>query len=199
MRISNGAPRQGKPSTMARREALRLLAIVGAAGAAGACTPARIVMGWYPREFKTDDAAVRRVLSAMARTIVPGVDASDEALVGVFYDERFPLRRVRTYLASDLCERSLSECGEYGFERLGAADRARVVASGLRADATSRKVYTGAVFLTQLALYSGFYDAAGCPEIEFEVPYRPLPPAARTYENAQDFLAVEAGSAGNYI
>ena len=183
---------------ISRREALKRLGLLGGAALAAGCTPARIGLGLYPARFKEDEDLVRGVLAALAATILPGAGLDEPSLCRPFYDDRFPLHRYRTYLAADLCERSRVECGQGRFDLLPSGDRIRVLEAGLGADDTTRKLYTGAIFLTQLAFYSGFYGDVGCPEIDFDGQFRPGPPESRTYPAPMSYLAEPAGTSGNY-
>jgi len=183
---------------MSRREALKAMGLLGGAALAAGCTPGRIVFGWYPTRFKDDDELVRPVLAALAGAVVPGSGLDEVSLSRPFYDERFPLHGYRGYLAADLCERTWVEFRQGRFDLLTVRDRVRVIESGLSADDTTRSLYTGAVFLTQLAFYSGFYGDAGCPEIDFDGRFRPGPPGTRTYPDAETYLAEPVGVGGNY-
>lgn len=195
-------PRQrrdtGVESRMGRREALKLLGLVGAGAAFGACTPVRAFMGWYPARFR-DDELVGLVLEAFADAIVPNGGADPAELVRPLYDERFPLHGYGNYLAADLSRRARSECGDARFHLLSRADRTRAIDAGLGADGTTRKLYGGAIFLVQLGFYAGIYDdERGCPAIEFEGRYRPYSLSERTYGRAEEFLADEIGHRGNF-
>ena len=65
---------------------------------------------------------------------------------------------------------------------------------GLGADATTRKLYRGAIYLTQVANYAGIYDDTGCPMIEFSGRYRG---AKVSYEHPESFLPEPLTPAGN--
>lgn len=193
--VADRAPGRRVP----RREVLRALGLFGAASLVGACTPARIVMGWYPGEFKRDDRLVRRTLAGMADAIVPGSGLPEAELARPFFDERFPLHEFRGYLASDLAARSRDRFGDERFETLDRDDRVQVIDGGLSAGGTTRRLYEGAIFLTQLAFYAGIYEATGgCPQIDFDGAYHPVPPADLTYHDPARFLAREAGTNGNH-
>ena len=184
---------------LSRREALKRLGFLGGAALAAGCTPVKVLLHTYPEPFDRDAALVDRVLAALAITVLPdaGVDAA--TLARPFYDERFPLHRYRNFLASDLCARSERLCGTDRFELLGQEERARVVEDGLAADAITEKLYTGAIFLAQIAFFAGIYDEeSGCTFLDFEGRFRPRPLAEQTYPDAERFLARAATVDGNY-
>lgn len=185
-------------SGMGRREALKLLGLVGVGAAVSACTPVRAFMGWYPAKFR-DDEIVGHVLEAFADAVVPDGGPDPAELARPLYDERFPLHGYVNYLAADLSRRARSECGDPRFHLLSRADRTRAIDAGLGADDTTRKLYGGAIFLVQLGFYAGIYDdGEGCPAIDFAGRFRPCSPSERTYGRAEEFLADEIGKAGNF-
>ncbi len=182
-----------------RRDALRHLGVL-AAGLATACTPLRIVLHDYPRAFETDAALLDRVLRAFATTVIPEADPDAPHLVRAFGDPAYPFAAYRSYFASDLSHRGAARFGEPAFDRLTPAQRTLVVADGLRADATTRKLYTGAIFLMQLSYYAGIYDpATGCPLIGFEGVYRFRGPDAITHPDPERFFAEMITRDGNPV
>jgi len=184
---------------LSRRDALKKLSVLGVATLAAGCTPARIVLHGYPQQFHTDAGLVDRVLAALAETILPDAGKDAGALARPFYDERFPLHTYREFLASDLCARARARYGTPRFDALSLSERACVVQDGLAADKTSEKLYSGAIFLAQIAFYAGIYDDdAGCAAIEFDGRFRPPPFSELTYANAEEFLAEEIGVNGNF-
>lgn len=184
---------------LSRRDALKKLGLLGGAALAAGCTPVKILLHAYPERFYTDAGLIHRVLAALADTILPDAGGDAATLARPFYDERFPLQKYRSFLASDLCARARALCGTHRFELLSWRDRARVVEDGLSADATTEKLYAGAIFLAQIAFYGGIYDDdAGCAAIGFDGRYHPRPLAELTYANAEDFLAEEIGLNGNF-
>ena len=183
--------------SMTRREALKAIGLFGGVALVSGCTPVRIGLGLFPTKFKEDDNLVRPVLAALADTIVPGSGLDEASLCRPFYDDRFPLAEYRGFLASDLCQRAWIEGRQRRFDQLGLAARVRVVESALKSDGTTRKLYTGAIFLTQIAFYTGFYGDVGCPTIDFAGRYQPVPAASRTYPDPETWLAEPAGIGGN--
>jgi len=73
------------------------------------------------------------------------------------------------------------------------------VADGLSADRLTQKLYTGAVFLTQVALLAGIYDdQAGAPLMNFDGAYQFRGLAAVSYPNPERFLPSALTATGNY-
>lgn len=182
-----------------RREALGRLGLL-AAGLAAGCTPLRVVLKDYPETFETDDRLVDATLRAFVTAVIPGAPPDDPDLVRAFHDrELSKLPEYRAFLAADLCRRSTRRYGVPRFGELGPEQRTRVIRDGIEADATTRRLYEGAIFLAQVSCYAGIYDdERGCPLIEWEGRYRPRPLSQITYPNPEAFLARAATRDGNY-
>lgn len=183
---------------MTRREALRHGGALLAGMAAAACTPLRIVLHDYPERFVSDETLQERVLRAFATTVIPEADPSAANLTRAFSDPAYPFAPYRAYFASDLSRRGAERFGEPEFDRLSLAGRTAIVADGLRGDATTRKLYTGAIYLLQISFYAGIYDAMnGCALIQFDGLYRYRGPEAITYPEPERFLALALTRDGN--
>lgn len=180
-----------------RREALHKIGVV-IAGLGLGCTPVRVLLHDYPKEFGEDGRLVDRVLRSFVTTVIPGAPIDGANLVRAFYDRFYPFEPYTSFFASDLCERSHARYG-VRFDALPLERRTRVVQQGLKADATTRKLYTGAIFLAQLSFYSGFYDdGRGCPLIEFDGRFQLRPLDQLTYPNPEAFLAASVTESGNF-
>src|SRR5712692_2323610 len=163
---------RGWGRALTRRAALGQLALL-AAGLAAACTPLRIVMSAYPQAFDDDPDLVDRVLRAFVATIIPGAAADDPNLVRVYTDPYYPFAKYVAFFAADLCRRAKAGCASAAFDRLSVAQRTAVIEDGLAADATTRKLYQGAILLGQVSFYAGIYDdQKGCALIDFDGRYR---------------------------
>lgn len=184
--------------TVSRRQAVRQFALLGAGAAAWACTPLRVVLRAYPDAFDEEPALTHGVLRAFVLTVIPGAPPDDPNLVRAYYDDDYPLARYRGFLAADLCARAERLFGRDRFDRLGPEQRTAVVQDGLGADAVTRRLYRGAVFLAQIAVYAGIYDdARGAPLSRFEGRYRFPGIAATTHPNPERFLARAITPDGN--
>ncbi len=182
---------------ISRRQLLQHLGLI-AAGLAAACTPARVLLNAYPRTFDDDPELVDRVLRAFVTTVIPGAPADTPDLVRAFTDPDYPFAEYAAFFAADLARRGRERFGEPAFERLGVEQRAAVIRDGLAADATSRKLYNGAITLAQIAFYAGIYDAnKGCALIGFEGANHWHPLADITHPEPARFLAAALTPEGN--
>lgn len=190
------------PLILSRREAMRHLAILASGltvGLSAGCTPLKIGLKAYPRRFDTDPEVRDRVLRAFATTVIPGVPADAPDLVRVLEDENYPLAEYCGYLVADLCERSDRLFDTPLFSGLADAQRREVVQNALNAHSTTRRVYEGAIFLTQIACYAGIYDdTAGCALIDFRGSAGFVPFPEQTYPNPERYLARSLTVDGNY-
>lgn len=185
-----------RPVSLSRRDALRRLGVL-AAGLAAACTPARIILKTYPETFERDGDPTDGVLRTFVTTIVPGAPEDDPNLVRAFGDTYYPFAPYRAFFAADLCRRA-ARFGTDAFDRLTVAQRAAVIQEGLRADFATRKLYTGAIYLAQIATYAGIYDdEGGASLIGFEGRHRYRGPEFLTYPDPDRFLARAASADGN--
>jgi hypothetical protein len=130
--------------------------------------------------------------------VIPGAPADDPDLVRAFTDPDYPFAEFAAFFAADLTRRGQRRFGEPAFERLTPEQRAAVIADGLGADTTTRKMYNGAVTLAQVAFYAGIYDAQkGCALIGFEGGYHWHPLSDITYPDPSGFLAAALTRDGN--
>lgn len=190
------------PRNLTRREAMRHMAIIASgltASLSVGCTPLKIGFGAYPRRFDTDREIRDRVLRAFATTVIPGAPADAPNLIRVLEDENYPLARFCGYLVADLCERSDRLFNYPLFSGLDATQRVAVVQNALGAHSTTRQVYEGAIFLTQIAFYAGIYDdTKGCELIDFRGSTGFVPFNEQTYPHPERYLARSLTVDGNY-
>jgi hypothetical protein len=180
-----------------RREALARLG-AAFAGLTVACAPTHMLARLNPVELDIDADRVERNLRALALTIVPAASESDPALVRPFYDQHYPLAQFRGLLAADLARRARARAGETHLDRLSLADREAIVREGLHGDSVMRRLYTGAVFMVQLAALGGIYaETAEVPLLGFEGQYQFRGIAAITYPDSRRFLAASISPDGN--
>src|SRR5216684_3523358 len=111
----------------------------------------------------------------------------------------YPFAQYAGFFTADLSRRAGRAFGGRPFERLELAERTAVIAEGLAADATTRKLYNGAVVLAQIAFYAGIYgDRKGCPSIGFEGGYHWHSLTDITHPDAERFLSHARTADGNY-
>ena len=184
------------PVSPERRRFLGL--VVGAlALAATGCAPARLVLKTDRPRPEPGPTGAEATLRAFALTVVPGVDAADPHLVRVYADPSYPFARCRTFFLSDL-DRRARRVGRRPFALLAPAGRHAVVADGLAAGGVTGRIYGGAVFLTQVALYAGIYDdAAGSPVIGFSGAGRLVAADVRTWPASPALFHSGPALAGN--
>jgi len=180
-----------------RRQAVGLLASLVAGLALSGCMPMRIVV-WAPPRYKRNPALTDQTLAAFVGTIVPGQPPErDAAAAEVFHDKYYPIEPYRAFLASDLDRRAESLYGK-SFRSLQPAQRAQVVARALGGDGLTRQLYTGAIFLTQIATFGGIEnDRAGCGLIDFAGGYRLPTRDELTYADVERFRATALTTDGN--
>lgn len=183
-------------TTIDRRTALKRLSILAAGYATAACTPARIVLHCYPDDLARQPELTERILRALVTTVIPGAPPDDPNLVRAYYDTYYPLARYRDFLVADLCQRSREQFGIERFDQLSLRQRTAVIQSGLDQGGTTARLYNGAIFLAQIAVFGGIYDdEQGCPLIGFEGRYRGLD--ATSYPEPERFLPPPISRDGN--
>lgn len=185
----------GRSRGYTRREALRWLASVAIGVTASACTPLRILTQSFPADFRRDPRLVEHMLLSFVAAVIPGIDSERPAAIRALLDRRYPFARYAAYFASDLESRAQRQFNE-GFDRLTIDQRTAVIAQGLAADGTTRKLYRGAIYLSQLSNYAGFYDdEAGCALIGFRGRFRGS--EAISYADPESFLPRPLTATGN--
>lgn len=183
---------------MARREAVRRLAVLGAGLAAAACTPLKIVLHLYPEDFDKDPRRVDQVLRAFVTAVLPGAAEDDPDLIRAYHDTTYPLGKYRSFLAADLSRRAWNGFGTDAFQELSLEQRTEIIRCAVASGGTTARLYHGAMFLAQVAFYSGIYDdAKGCPLIGFEGRYQFRGIEATTYAEPERFLARAVSRDGN--
>ena len=180
-----------------RRDVLRLLVLGGMGIATGACAPVRLVLQAYPAEFDHDQDLTDRTLTDFVHTVTPGLPAGPHAAVRVFQDDFYSLAPYRAFLASDLDRRAERRYGR-SFRALKPAERHAVIQEGLTADVTTRRLYTGAIFLTQISVFGGILDdRAGSPLIDFPGGYHLPAPTSLSHPDLERFRARALTADGN--
>jgi hypothetical protein len=184
-------------ATMTRREMLQSLGFL-TAGALAGCTPVRIALHKYPDAFDRDPALTERVIAAFVAAVIPGVTGEARDLARIYGDGDYPFAPYRAYFAADLSKRAERRYGKTPFESLDLARRARVIRDGLDADAITRQLYGGAIYLAQISQYAGVYDDGGCPLIGYAGANGGFPAEVLTYPNANRYLPAALTANGNY-
>lgn len=180
-----------------RRDFITKMAILSGAVLAS-CTPLKVIFKNYPEEYDIDDTTKSNNLKAFVITVIPGADINDKNLCRIFNDSFYGFDQYCGFFVSDLCTRSEKMYGKKSFCDLTADQRTDVILSGLEADATLNKIYSAAIFMSQVSYYSSVYDdERGCELIEFNgnssFEYSEL-----SYKNPKLYLASEVTVDGNY-
>jgi len=188
-------PGAAEVAPMQRREVVRYLALILAGAAAEACTPLRILTASFPADFKRDRDLVAQTLRAFTAAVIPGFDPGTADPARALLDRRYPFAKYAPFFASDLSRRAAQRFAGSSFASLDLSQRTAVIMEGLEGDGTTRKLYRGAIFLTQVALYAGIYDSdAGCSLIDFPGRYRG---GEVGYADPESFLPQSLTAQGN--
>jgi len=180
-----------------RRQAIRMLAGGVAALAMGACTPATIVLKAYPEEYRKGSEATEAALLAFIDTVVPGLTPTERQAVTVLHDPFYPLAKYSDFLASDLDRRARKRYRSR-FCALPLDQRTAVLEDGFSGDKITQKLYTGAAFLVQAAVYAGINaDRAGSRLIDFPGGYTLTPATAAWLPGAPCFDSWASSIDGN--
>ena len=180
-----------------RRQAIRLLAGGLAAFAMGACTPATIVFKAYPEAYRPGSDATEAALRAFIDTVVPGLTPAELQAVTILRDPFYPMAKYADFLASDL-DRRARRGFQQPFAALTLDQRTAVLRRAFEGDGITRKLYTGAAFLSQAAVYGGIYDdEAGCRLTGYPGAGHLVPPAETSYGDRARFASRRLSFDGN--
>jgi len=131
-------------------------------------TGARMILGLYPRRFKTDARMQDRILRAFVITVIPGAPNGHPHLVRIFHDSFYPFYPYTPYLVYDLQRRTMATFGTSDFDQLDQQQRTTVLEEALADDNTTARLVKGAILMVQVSFFAGIYDPEeGCPLIDF--------------------------------
>ena len=180
-----------------RRQLLCRAGVFAAALATG-CTPLRLALHADPEPFRGEGGVTDRALAAFVRSVAPRATGSAEELARVFADPAYPFARYRAFFAADLCRRAQDRFGTNRFDSLTEDARARIIEDGLHGDAVARRLYSGAIFLAQVAVYAGIYDdGRGARAINFDGANHGYAPETLTYPVPAWYLPAASSLDGN--
>lgn len=183
---------------VSRREALARVVLGGAALLTG-CAPARLLLKTFPDLDGGDPAAPDQVLRAFVDTVIPGAAADPRPWQGIYRDSFYQFNGLAGWFVDDLNRRARKQ-RRTGFERLGPEDRTRVIQSALAGDFITRRIYTGAIFLAQIAICGAIDDRdPTSPAIGFEGRYQFRGYDAISHPAPDRFLAFPATRDGNHV
>ncbi len=182
---------------LSRRDVLRMLAWIAAGVAGSACVPAELIFNASAAPHKRDSNIVEPILRLFVETVVPGTPVERPGSAGVFFDPFYPLTPHRAWLARDLNDRAMRQFRQ-PFDGLPRDSRESIIQAGLSSQGLTGRVYHGAVFLAQVAVYAGLPHPTGaCPAIGFQGPAGVLPLADQTFPEPWRYLGRAHGMNGN--
>jgi len=147
----------------------------------------------------SDEKLIDSILRAFVVTVIPGAPIDDPHLTRMYSDEFYPFHSYRGFFVSDLCRRGEDLYGTERFDQLSLEQRTKVVQDGLDADATTSRLYRGAIFMAQVSVYGSIYDDEnGCSLIDFHGANSGFTPEEMCYRDNSPFLAGEITQDGNY-
>lgn len=187
-------------NALSRREVLARAAALASSALLGGCTPLRVLLAADTRGFVPAADRLEPTLSAFVSAVIPGAPEDDASVARAHLDPAYPFARHVRYFVGDLRRRSKRLFGTSELSHLSLEERVVVIRDGLSADAITRRLYDGAIFLAQIAVYSGIYDdRPGCALIDFEGPYRLRDPRDLTYPDGSSFLPHALTRDGNPV
>lgn len=158
----------------------------------------RMLFNLYPARFRKDPALRERTLRAFVVTIIPGASIDEPNLVRMYSDTDYPFHPYTGYIVFDLNRRSRTLFRNELFDTLARAQREVVIEDALAGDATTARLYRGAMLMAQVSFFAGIYDPdRGCPLINFPGTNNGYPLSATTYPDAERYLGQATTPDGN--
>lgn len=162
------------------------------------CTPVRILLNTHDDKYDKDAGLKNKILRAFVTAVIPGVDPEDPDMCRIFCDEYYPFHKYTGFFTSDLCSKSEKFFGTKKYYDLTLEQRTEVIRAGLEDDSVTERIYTAAIFITQISVYCSIYnDEKGCSLIDYHGSYGFMD-SEMYYSNFQNYLANELTSTGNY-
>jgi len=170
-----------------RRQALAAFACLGITSS---CTPINALFA----NKKPPDQTIDITLRAFMETVIPGIPINAQGLTGIFYDVYYPFYPYKKVLAEDLNRESYKKYNSKKFYNLSLEKREQIIERKLSKNGITQKLYVGAIWLTQLTVYTGIYNLEGeCSLIDFKC----MDSKTISYSDATSFLGVPATNNGN--
>lgn len=152
----------------------------------------------YLKKLRENPELEKSILIYFVDAVIPGVDLKDSNLVKIFYDLFFPFAPYRTGFAADLAQYSKHLFANDLYYELPRISRQALVQDGLESRTPRGLLYSGAIFLTQISVYSGIYDdQKGCPLIEYPGKFQFVEWTELTHPDPEYFRGIEKTVDGN--
>lgn len=177
--------------------------LLGAAGLAvtlaEGCTPVRYLFHADDIDFDRQGSSTERTLRAFVITVIPGIPPGDPELTRIYFDTRFPFRKIAGFFAADLRDRARSLSDRRAFDDCGEATRIRIIEQALESgDGSIVRMYRGAIFAAQVSCYGGIYGRGGCSLIDFPGPNSGYPEQVQFHPDAGERCAPGMTLDGNF-
>ncbi len=174
-----------------RRQAIRQIAIIGAgltvAGIATGC----LSDGAIGDQLEHGDKLIR----AFMETVVPGAPVQHPDITTAFRDKMYGFSKYRWLFNFDLRSRACKLFGTLNFHKLEIHERKRVIENALRTDGKMKRLYSGAIQIAQLTVYTGFYcEPERCEMINFDAGFKG---GITSYPNTNQFFGRSMTLNGN--
>jgi hypothetical protein len=158
----------------------------------------RMMLGLFPRRYRTDRALQDAVLRAFVVTVIPGADSTEANLVRMYHDNDYPFALFSGFLVYDLVSRAEKLQGTRAFDRLDLPQRTAVIEDGLSSNDIVSRLYRAAMLMAQVSYFAGIYDAdRGCAMIEFPGRNNGYAREDISYPHAATYFGTEMTPDGN--
>ena len=162
------------------------------------CTPVKILLNTHDDKYDENTELKNQILKAFVTTVIPGADPENPDICKIYCDEYYPFHKYCGFFISDLNSKSKKIFNSENFYELSYQQRTEVIQAGLDDDSTTERIYTAAIFITQVAVYCSIYDdERGCNLIDYKGNYGFMD-AEMFFADQKKYLAQEITSTGNY-
>lgn len=147
-----------------RRQAIRQMAIMGVGLTVASTTTSCLGNGATGDQLEHGDKLIR----AFMETVVPGAPVQHPDITSVYRDKMYGFAKYRWLFNFDLRKRACKLFGTLNFLKLEIDERKRVIEDALHTNGTMKRLYSGAIQLAQLTIYTGLYcEPERCEMIKF--------------------------------
>lgn len=115
-------------------------------------------ISFHSSEYSLNNANRSSIIIAFVRTILPGLKKDNPVIAYHFYDKQLKIKKLEFLLKLFLKRITKRTYGHNHFDRLDLRSRKNVIYIGLNGSNLRKKIFTGAIFLTQVAIYCAIYN-----------------------------------------